>query len=92
MKARQQSLHDEGWQSGAGKETHAEKLDDVRVAERAHYSAFLHELRCGLADSGGRNVCRIQEKVVDLFGGADGSGHDHLLHAAVGSCADCGTS
>ena len=83
MKARQQSLHDEGWQSGAGKETHAEKLDDVRVAEGAHYLAFFHELRL--------NEGRVQETVVDLFGGADGSRHGHLLHAAVGSCADCGT-
>ena len=59
VKTRQKSLHDEGWQLGAGQETHAEKLDDVRVAEGAHYSAFFHELR--------RNEGRVQEKVVDLF-------------------------
>ena len=67
-----------------GKKHYAKKLDDVRVAERAHYLAFFHELR--------RNEGRVQEKVVDLFGGADGSGHGHLLHAAVGSCADSNTS
>ena len=36
MKARQQSLHDEGGQLRAGKEGDAQKLDDVPVAEGAH--------------------------------------------------------
>ena len=92
MKARQQSLHYEGWQSRAGKETQAQKLDDVRVAEGAHQLAFPHELGRGLADCCDRDLGCIQEEIVDLFGGADGSRHSHLLHAAVGSCADCGTS
>ena len=92
MKARQQSLHDEGWQSRAGKETHAQKLDDVRVAEGAHQLTFPHELGGRLADLGRRDLGAVQEHFVDLFGGADGSRHGHLLHAAVGSCADSDTS
>ena len=84
MKTRQKSLHDEGRQSRAGQEIQAKKLDDVRVAEGAHQLAFLREL--------GRDQSRVQEDVVNLFGGADGSRHGHLLDAAVGSCADCGTS
>ena len=71
---------------------HAQKLDNVRVAEGAHQLAFPHELCRSLVDSGPWDLGSIQEEIVDLFGGADGSRHGHFLHAAVGSCADCGTS
>ena len=88
MKTRQQSLHDEGWQSRAGKESDAQKLDDVRVAEGAHQLTFPHELGCGSADSAARDLSRVMEEVVDLFGCADGSRYGHLLHGAIGSGAD----
>ena len=92
MKARQQSLHDEGWQSGAGKEGDTQKLNDVRVAEGAHQLTFPHELGRGSSNLGRGDLGAIQKDVVDLFGGADGSRHGRLLHAAVGSGADSDTS
>ena len=82
MKARQQSLHDEGWQSRAGKEGDAQKLDDVRVAEGAHKLTFPHEL--------GRSL-GFSQKWVDGFGGG-AHRNDHLLHFAVGSATDIGAS
>ena len=61
MKARQQSLHDQGWQSGAGQETHAEKLDDVRVAERAHYSAFFKNCDVALRIAAGGTCAEFRK-------------------------------
>ena len=92
MKARQQSFHDEGWQSRAGKETHAQKLDDVRVAEGDHQLAFPHELGGRFADLGDRDLGAVKEHFMDLFGRADGSRHGYLLHATVGSCANSESS
>ena len=88
MKTRQQSLHDEGGQSRAGKEGDAHKLDDVRVAEGTHQLALSHELISGSANLGSRDLGAVQEDVMDLLGGADGSGNSHFLHAAVGSSPD----
>ena len=62
MKTRQQSLHDEGGQSRAGKEGDAQKLDDVRVEECAHQLALTHELTRGLGQTS------LQDGV-DGFGG-----------------------
>ena len=54
VQAREESFHDEGGQSRAGKEGDTHEMDDVRVAEAAQQLAFLHELagnsmylRCG---------------------------------------------
>ena len=82
MKARQQSLHDEGWQSRARKEGDAQKLDDVRVAEGAHKLTFPHEL--------GRSL-GFSQKNVDGFGGG-AHRNDNLLHFAIGPAADFGAS
>ena len=82
MKARQQSLHDKGWQLRAGKEGDAQKLDDVRVAEGAHKLTFPHKL--------GRSL-GFSQKGVDGFGGG-AHRNDHLLHFAVGPPADFGAS
>ena len=82
MKTRQQSLHDEGWQSRAGKESDAQKLDDVRVAEGAHKLTFPHELRRGFGFS---------QEGVDCFGGG-AYRNDQLLHFAVSPTADFGAS
>ena len=62
------------------------------MAEGADDLAFPHELGRRLANVILSDLGRVYEEIVDLFGGADGSRHGHLLHAAVGSCADCGTS
>ena len=90
MKTRQQSLHDEGWQSRAGKESDAKKLDDVRVAEGTHKLAFPHELGRGLRQFGGRCIPFLQEGVYSFGGGAHRN--DHFFHFAVGSAADSGSS
>ena len=90
MKTRQQSLHDEGGQSRAGKEGDAQKLDDVRMAEGAHQLALPHELvRClGLILD--RPVALLQEGV-DGFGGG-GHRESHLVHSAIGPATDPGPS
>ena len=49
MKARQQSLHDERWQSRARNEGDTKKLYDVRVAESAHQLTFPYELGRGFS-------------------------------------------
>ena len=99
MKTRQQSLHDEGWQSRAGKEGDAQKLDDVRVAEGAHKPAFTHELRFyylapDSADAVRGNACGVhdEEIVVELFRDTDGSRHGHFPYSAEGSAADLDAS
>ena len=92
MKTRQQSLHDEGRQSRPGKEGDAQKFDDIRVAEGAHKLTFPHELGRGSADLGRGDLGAVQEDVVDLLCGADGSRHGYLLHAAIGSGADSDAS
>ena len=78
MKIRQQSLHDEGWQSRAGEKGDAQKLDDVRVAEVAHQLTFPREL--------GRGFGFSQKGVNGFRGGAHRN--DHLLDLAVGPAAD----
>ena len=90
MKTRQQSLHDEGWQSRAGKESDAQKLDDVRVAEGAHKLTFPHELGRGLRQFGGRCIPFYQEGVDCFRCGAHRN--DHFFHFPVGSAADSGAS
>ena len=85
MKTRQQSLHDEGWQSRAGKEGDAQKLDDVRVAEGAHKLSFIHDLRpTRQMSSAGTPV----ECTMELFRGTDGSRHGHFAYSAEGSSAN----
>ena len=64
-------------------EDHAQKLDDVRVAEGAHQLTLSHELRRRFLDAFVRRLFRVLEKVVHLLGSAHGSGNGHLLHAAV---------
>ena len=46
VKASHQSLHNKRRQSRAGKETHTQELDDVRMAEGAHQLTFSYKL-CG---------------------------------------------
>ena len=87
MKARHHSLHDKGGQLRVGKDGDAHKLDDVRMSKGAHQLALTHETGGGFFDIGGRDRV-IAEKIVDGFGGADGSSYDHLLHISVGSGAD----
>ena len=82
MKTRQQSLHNEGWESRAGKESDAQKLDDVRVEEGAHKLTFPRELRRGFGFS---------QEGVDCFGGG-AHRNDHLLHFTVSPTADFGAS
>ena len=91
MKARQESLHDEGWQSRTGKEGDAQKLDDVRVAEGAHKLTFSHELGDGFGQFGSRCPIPFLQDGVDGFGGG-AHRNDYLLHFAVGSAADSGAS
>ena len=76
MKTRQQSLHDEGGQSRAGKEGDAQKLDDVRVEECAHQLALTHELTRGLG----------QTSLHDGEDGFGGGGHreNYLVNCAIG--------
>ena len=83
-----QLLHDQRRHRRAGQETHAQELDDVRVAEGAHQLTLSHELRRRFLDAFARHLSRVLEKVVDLLGGAHGSGNGHLLHAAVRSSPD----
>ena len=91
MKTRQQSLHDEGWHSRVGKESDAQKLDDVRVAEGAHKLTFSHELgRCFRLFASRSPLSPLQEGVDCFRCGADTN--DHLLHFSVGSAADFVTS
>ena len=91
MKARQESLHDEGWQSRTGKEGDAQKLDDVRVAEGAHKLTFSHELGDGFGQFGSRCTIPFLQDGVDGFGGG-AHRNDYLFHFAVGSAADSGSS
>ena len=91
MKARQESLHDEGWQSRTGKEGDAQKLDDVRVAEGAHKLTFSYELGDGFGQFGSRCPIPFLQDGVDGFGGG-AHRNDYLLHFAVGSAADSGAS
>ena len=90
MKTRQQPLRDDadGWQSRAGKESDAQKLDDVRVVEGAHQLTFSHELRRGL----GVPYIPFLEEGVHCFGGANGSRYHHFFHSAVSLTADYGSS
>ena len=78
-----QLLHHQRRHPRAGKETHAQELDDVRVAEGAHQLTLSHELARRFLDAFARHLSRVLEKVVDLLGGAHGSRNGHLLHAAV---------
>ena len=90
-----QLLHHQRRHPRAGQETHAQKLDDVRVAECAHQLTLSHELARRFLDTFARHLSRVLEKVVDLFGSAHGSGNGHLLHAAVRARSDnraCGSS
>ena len=84
MKTRQQSLHDEGGQSRAGKEGDARKLDDVRVAEGAHQLALPHELARGLGQTS------LQDGV-DGFGGG-GHRESNLVHCAIGPATNISPS
>ena len=88
MKTRQQSLHDEGGQSRAGREGNAQKLDNVRVADCAHQLALPHELARGLGQILDRPVTFLQVGV-DGFGGG-GHRESHLVHSAIGPAADPG--
>ena len=78
-----QLFHNQLRHSRAGQETHAQELDDMRVAEGAHQLTLSHEPARRFLDAFARYLSRVLEKVVDLLGGAHGSGNDHLLHAAV---------
>ena len=64
---------------------------DVWVAEGAHQLTFPHELGSCSADLSRWDLGAVQEYVVDLFGGADGSRHGHLLHGTIRSCTDFDT-
>ena len=55
----------------------------MRVAKGAHQLTLSHELVRRFLDAFARHLPRVLEKVVDLLGGAHGSGNGHLLHAAV---------
>ena len=90
MKTRQQSLHDEGGQSRAGKKGDAQKLNDVRVAEGAHQLALPHELVRGLGQILDRPVALLQEGVNGFGGG--GHRESHLVHSAIGPSSDPGAS
>ena len=83
-----QLLHDQSRHQRAGQETHAQELDDVRVAEGAHQPALSHELCRRFLDAFTRHFSRILEKVMNLLGGAHGSQNIHLLHATVRSRPD----
>ena len=67
-----QLLHHQRRHPRAGQETHAQKLDDVRVAEGAHQLTLSHELARRFLDAFARHLSRVLEKVVDLLGGAHG--------------------
>ena len=82
MKARQQSLHDERWQSRARNEGDSKKLYDVRVAESAHQLTFPYELGRGFS---------FTQNGVDGFGCGVNT-YDHLLNFTVGSTADFSAS
>ena len=87
MKARQQSLHNKGWQSRAGKEGDAQKLDDVRVAEGAHKLTFPHELGDGFGQFCSRCPIPFLQEGVDGFSGG-AHRNDNLFHFAVGPATD----
>ena len=78
-----QLLHDQRRHRRAGQETHAQKLDDVRVAEGAHQLTLSHELRRRFLDAFARHLSRVLEEIMNFLGGAHGSGNGHLLYAAV---------
>ena len=82
MKARQQSLHDEGGKPRSGKESDSQKLDDVLVAEGVHQLTFLHEF--------GRGLGFLQEGVDCFCCGSHRN--DYLLHFTVGPATYSGTS
>ena len=82
MKARQQSLHDERWQSRARNEGDTKKLYDVRVAESAHQLTFSYELGRGFS---------FTQNGVDGFG-CGVNRYDHLLNFTVGSTVDFSAS
>ena len=90
-----QLLHDQSRHPRAGQETHAQELDDVRVAEGAHQPALSHELCRRFLDAFARHLSRILEKGVNRLGGTHGSQNIHLLHATVRPGPDsraCGSS
>ena len=84
MKTRQQSLHDEGGQSRAGKGGDTQKLDYVWVVEGAHQLALPHELARGFGQTS------LQDGV-DGFGGG-GHRESHLFHCAIGPATNVGPS
>ena len=90
VKISQQFLHDEGGQSRSGKESDAQKVDDVRVAEGAHQLALPHELASGLGQIPDCPVALLQESVYGFGGG--GHRKSHLVHSAIGHSADPGSS
>ena len=83
METSRQLLHDQRRQPRAWQETHAWELDDVRVAESTHKLTLSHEYRRSFLDAFARHLFRVLEKVLDLLGGAHGSGNGYLLYAAV---------
>ena len=87
VKARQQLLHDQRGHSAALQEAHAEKLDDVRVAEGAHQLTFPHELARRSLDAFSRHLARVLEEIVYFLGRTHGAWYGHLLHAAIGTGA-----
>ena len=78
-----QLLHDQRRHPRTWQEAYAQELDDVWVAKGAHQLTLSHELVRRFLDAFARHLPRVLEKVVDLLGGAHGSGNGHLLHAAV---------
>ena len=88
VETRHQLLHDKCGHPRAGQETHAQKLDDVRVAQGAHQLALPHELARGLLNALSRHLSRVLEEVVDLFCGAHGSRNGYLLYAAIRASPD----
>ena len=89
VETRHQLLHDQCGHPRAGQETHAQKLDDVRVAEGAHQLALPHELARRLLDALARHLPRVLEEVVDLLCGAHCSRNGYLLYAAVRASPYC---
>ena len=77
-----QLLQDQRRQPRTGQETHAKKLDNVRVAEGIHQLTLPHKLARFFIDALAWHLS-VLEKVVDLLGSAHGSGNSNLLHTAV---------
>ena len=89
VETRHQLLHDQCGHPRTGQETHAQKLDDVRVAEGAHQLALPHELARRLLDALTRHLSRVQEEVVDFLCGAHCSRNSYLLYAAIRASPNC---